>query len=315
MTLKALFAIPIVVILLVTLSLAGMTVSQEWAGHSRGALAIAATDRAGLLTELEQHLSKERTVTWKAFEADYPLPERMRAELENTRTETVQAINAMIVMLAREAREGGTQSGIPAEFPHAVLASLLQARARSDALLSIEPRWRSHEALSSVMPVMLGPSVLFGPLLARAGIELIDAEPELAGTIVVARIGLQLREELVAISSVMLPRINAREKPSEAELDQVRSLLAQADVTARIMEVTFYLTNPSPVMRTALARANAAREATIQWQLDKAIDAGPLDARINRPIVWLSWPIEYLGRAGERPAHRHHRRSGGTRAP
>jgi hypothetical protein len=46
-------------------------------------------------------------------------------------------------------------------------------------------------------------------------------------------------------------------------------------------------------MRTALARANAAREATIQWQLDKAIDAGPLDARINRPIVWLSWPIEY----------------------
>jgi len=289
LTLKTLFAIPIVVILLVTLSLAGMIVSREWSGHARGEIAIAGTKRAEVLTRLEQQLTWERTVTWKAFEADYPLPERMRAELADVRAATGRDIDAMSAMARRDP---DAWAAVPEEVLNAVRSKLAITRARSDALLSIDRRARSQAALADVMPRMLGPSLMFGPLLGRAAADVIDAEPELAGIVAVARIGLELREELVAISSVMLPRIDAREGPTEAELDRVRELLSQADVTTKLMEVTFYLASPTGEMRALLTRAKAAREATIQWQLDKMIETGPADGMSDRPIVWLSWPIE-----------------------
>jgi hypothetical protein len=289
MTLRALFAIPIGVILLVTLSLAGMIVSREWSGHTRGFLAISATRRADVLTRLEGQLSRERAVTWRAFEADYPLPKPMARDLAATREETNREIDAMIA-LSLSGAEG--EATVPESFLRDIRGSLASARDSSDALLGVAPPKRSHDALTAVMPRMLGPSLLFGPRLAGAASDVVDAEPKLAGIVAVARIGLELRDELVAISTVMLPRINAREMPSAADVGRVRTLLAQADVTTRLLEVTFYLATPTDEMRVLLARANATREATIQRQLDKMIDAGPPDAQPDRPVVWLSWPIE-----------------------
>jgi hypothetical protein len=288
-TLKALFAIPIVVILLVTLSLAGMIVSREWSGHASGAVAIAATSLADALTRLQERLRQERTITLKAFQAIYPLPGTIREELGSARAGSDSDI-ATLLETARQA--AGDPSIIPEAFLREVQASLVIAREQSDRLLSVDRPRRTHAALAAALSRRLGPS-LFGPSLSRAALGAIEAEPELAGIVGVARVGRELREELVTISSIMLPRIIALEPPTEADLGRVRTLLAQADVTTRMMEDTLRLANPSEKLRALVLRARAAREATIQWQLDTMIDANQPDGLADRPIVWLSWPIEY----------------------
>src|ERR1700690_1332877 len=98
MTLRTLFATPIIVILLVTLSLAGMIVSQEWYGHQRGAIAIAATGRASLLNELEGQVGNERLVTWDASGAKYPLPDPIARQLARERGETGRIIDALFTL-------------------------------------------------------------------------------------------------------------------------------------------------------------------------------------------------------------------------
>ena len=70
MTLKTLFAIPIAVILIVSLSLAGMIAGQGWSGQERGKAAVEAVARMRLLIALQTDLRAERIVTnlraWQA---------------------------------------------------------------------------------------------------------------------------------------------------------------------------------------------------------------------------------------------------------
>lgn len=56
MTLKTLFAIPIAVILIVTLPLAGMIAGQDWSSQERGKAAVDAVDRMRLLIALQTDL-------------------------------------------------------------------------------------------------------------------------------------------------------------------------------------------------------------------------------------------------------------------
>ena len=193
MTLRTLFVIPIIVILLMTLALAGMIVSREWAGHIAGRLAIAATTRADILNRLEGQLAKERVATWDAFEAPYPLPDVDVSRLAGVRAETDRVLGALITNLRTAATNG--VSG-PEPFLGQVEASLAAARSQSDKLLNIDHPLRTYAAFRAVMPEMLGPAAILGPQLARAAAAAIKAEPELAGIIAVARIGLELRETL-----------------------------------------------------------------------------------------------------------------------
>lgn len=95
MTLRTLFATPIVVILLMTMSLAGMTVSREWYGQQRGRIAIAATERANLLNLLEGQLGNERVATWDALAADYPPATPVAHQLADARAETDRVIKEL----------------------------------------------------------------------------------------------------------------------------------------------------------------------------------------------------------------------------
>lgn len=288
MTLKALFTIPIAVILLVTLLLAGMIVSREWADHQRGSIAIAAATRASSLTRLESQLTVERNVTWRAFEAAFPLPEPVARQLAAARAETDQAIAAMIA-ISRIDTNG--MANAPESFLIAVEAGIASGRSQTDALLKIDRPLRTYEAFTGVMPRMLGPALLFGPQLARAGADIIRSEPELAGIIAVARIGLALREQLAGVAAVMQPRLNAGQELTETDIEKVRLLLALADMTTNLLQTTFYLTNPSDEMRALLAQAAAAREIALRGHLNEMLVSGERDRQTGQPIVWSSGPL------------------------
>jgi hypothetical protein len=73
MNLRTLFAIPIAVIMVVTLSLAGMVAGQGWSGLARGKAAIEAVERMRLLLALQTDLRAERVITNFVLGQPYPL--------------------------------------------------------------------------------------------------------------------------------------------------------------------------------------------------------------------------------------------------
>ena len=141
------------------------------------------------------------------------------------------------------------------------------------------------------MPRMLGPAALLGPRLARVAAEVIKAEPELAGIIAVARIGLALRDTLGGIAAVTLPRLDAGERLTQADIAKVRSLLIEVDATTKLLELTFYLVNPTNEMRTLLANAKEVREGMVQRQLDLMVEASTQGAQDGLPRTWSSRPL------------------------
>ena len=287
MTFKALFAIPILVILLVTLSLAGMIVSQEWAGHQRGAIAIAAVERADILNRLENQLSTERIATWDAFEADYPLPAPVAHELAASRAETDRVIGLLIANQRTDAVHANDRE----PWVPRIQASLAGGRERVDALLNTEPTNRTYEALRGIMPRMLTPVALLEPRLALTATAVITAEPDLAGIVAVARIGLALRDTLGGIAAATLPRLDAGEQLTKDDIRQVMSLLIQVDTTTKLMEFTFHLASPTDEMRRLLASAKRVREGIVQRQLDLMIDTGARGIEAERPNIWSSRPV------------------------
>ena len=70
MPLKTLFAIPIAVISLVTLLLAGTIAGHAWSGYQRGAVAIRAVERMRMLVLLQTDLWAERVATNAALELE-----------------------------------------------------------------------------------------------------------------------------------------------------------------------------------------------------------------------------------------------------
>ena len=73
MTLKTLFAIPITIILLVTLTLAGTIAGQGWTGQARGKAAAVAVESMRLLLLLQSDLRMERVATNLALAKDLPI--------------------------------------------------------------------------------------------------------------------------------------------------------------------------------------------------------------------------------------------------
>jgi HAMP domain-containing protein len=177
----------------------------------------------------------------------------------------------------------------PEPFLGQIEASLAAARAQSDRLLNIDHPLRAYDAFRAVMPKMLGPSAILGPQLGRAAADAIKIEPELTGMIAVARIGLELREMLGGIEAIALPRLDAGEKLTEADVSQMRADLIAVDAATRLLEVTFYLATPSNEMRALLASAKATRAGIVQRQVDRMIDAS---GRGDRQFEWSSRPME-----------------------
>src|SRR5580698_6906805 len=107
MNLRTLFAIPIAVILIVTLSLAGMVAGQGWSGLARGKAAIEAVERMRLLLALQTDLRAERVITNFVLGKPYPLAESARQRFDAARHNTDQAFRAVVAERRTEAA-GGT---------------------------------------------------------------------------------------------------------------------------------------------------------------------------------------------------------------
>jgi hypothetical protein len=256
MTLKTLFAIPIAVILVVTLSLAGMIAGQGWSGQERGKAAVDAVNRMRVLIDLQTNLRAERIASNLALGKPYPTPEPVKQRLADVRRETDRGI-ADVAANIRAASEARTDEIPPEPFLVAVDIRLASIRAVIDDLLVLGQSARRFAELSSVMPGLFSVSRLLDDPFERASLAVTTADPQLSGLVTEDRLASSLRDQIGVIAALLVPRTNAGEQLTAEEMLQLRILLAEASNLTQLLGNTIEVAGATEWMRTSFAALQA----------------------------------------------------------
>lgn len=262
MNLRTLFAIPITIILVVTLSLAGMVAGQGWSGLIRGRAAIVAVERMQLLLTLQTDLRTERIVSNFVLGQPSPLGKQARLRLEDTRQQTDRAARAVLAEFLAE----GTAN--PEQYLAAIVPKLHAARATVDRLLAVGVTERQLAELDTVMPQLLAVSQLVDGPLAHADLAVTQADESLSGLLVEDRLAEAVRDQVGLIAAVLLPRFNKSEQPTAEELDRVRILLARAAYLTQFLSRTIEISGATDRIATALADLNTIDVTGILGRLE-----------------------------------------------
>jgi methyl-accepting chemotaxis protein len=274
MNLRTLFAIPIAVILIVTLSLAGMVAGQGWSGMIRGKVAIETVERMRLLLALQTELRAERVVTNFVLGKPYPLAEAVRRRFDTTRRETDQALRAVVAELHAEA-QGGANEARPDQYLGVVDDKLNAVRHVIDGLLARDLSERTLVELDTVMPRMIAVSQPVDAPLERAHLAVTAADESLSGLLTEDRLAESLRDQVALIAAILLPRFDKAERPSAAELDRVRILLARAAYLTRLLNDTIEIAGATIEIRRSLADLGT---------IDVTGILGRLEAQASEPL-------------------------------
>lgn len=272
MTLRTLFAIPIAIILLVTLSLAGTITSEGWYGLQRGKAAVAAVERMQILLTLQGSLSTERITTNIILAAPYPLPAPQAERLAAARRETDRLTAALNIDLQSSAPDVRRPDRVLLE----VLVKLGAARAAADALVALDRPERTVAALNALVPLMLAaPLALEDPLASATG-DVIAADPGMSGLLAVARTAASLREVLSQVAAVLMPRFNKGERVTPDEIVEIHRRLGTASELTRLLELTIGIAGPSERMRQAVNELKRADDSGELLRLSEMMDHGPM---------------------------------------
>ena len=252
MKLRTLFAIPIAVILIVTLALTGMVAGQGWAGLVGGRAAIEAVERMRLLLALQTALRAERVVTNFALGKPYPLAEPARERFDRARRDTDQALHTAVAAL-RAAAQVGTKDAPPSHYLEMASGELNGVRSMIDQLMARNLSGRTLAELDIVMPRMLVVSQVLDVPLAHANVAVTAADESLSGLMTENRLTESLRDQVGLIASVLLPGFDKGERPSAADLDRVHILLARAAYLTRLLNDTIEIAGATEPIRRSLA--------------------------------------------------------------
>jgi len=252
MNLRTLFAIPIAVILIVTLLLAGMVAERGWSGLVRGKVAIEAVERMRLLLALQTNLRAERVVTNFVLGKPFPLAEPARRRFDSARRDTDQALRTVLAEVRLEA-EGGANEAPPAEYLDMVNLRLNAVRSMIDQLMARDLSGRTLVELDTVMPSMLAVAQLIDGPSEHANLAVTVADESLSGLLTEDRLAESLRDQVGLIAAALLPHFDKAEQPSAAELDRVRIFLARAAYLTGLLNDTIETAGATEEIRRSLA--------------------------------------------------------------
>ena len=303
MTLRTLFITPILLILLATLSLAGMLANKELAGHARGQAAVAAVTRMRLLTLLQNDVWTERAMSNAALAQPLPLPEARVRFLSDMRRDTDQRAQALAdlgrpregsAFLMAPARSSGARPYVPESYMAEMSTALQTARAMIDTLLTDTHRDGSAPALSKVMPQMLAPSWALKEPMERASVDVAASSPELSGLLVVSRLAEVLRDDLSQIAGILIPRFIRKEPFTDDDRSKAAVLLGRTAQLTGLLESTLEMSSPTPWMRADLAALRRMDEGGVRTRLLALMESDTRDTHdvtgVLRPqAVMLPW--------------------------
>ena len=251
-----------------------------------------------LLLALQTQLRAERVVTNFVLGKPYPLAEPARQRFDIARRDTDQALHAVVAEFRAEAAARASDAR-PDRSLDAVARRLSAVRGMIDPLLARDLGERTLAELDAVMPRMMAISQPVDDPLEHASLAVTAADDSLSGLLTEDRLAELLRDQVGFIAAVLLPRFDRNERPTAAESDQVRILLARAAYLTRLLNDTIEIAGATEPIRQTLADLRAIDLNGILARLETAAgetvnqedDTGallpqqllvPWGARINR---------------------------------
>src|SRR4051812_18749660 len=134
MKLRTLFAIPVTIILLVTLALATMIAGQGWSDQEKGKAAVDAVENMRMLLLLQNELREERIASNLALGKQHPIPAAVVARLAKERIDTDRRVAEIGTQLTAIGKR--TDVRVPASYLITLLVRLGMSRAAVDDLLA-----------------------------------------------------------------------------------------------------------------------------------------------------------------------------------
>jgi hypothetical protein len=291
MTLKTLFAIPIAVILLVTLALAGMLATQGWSSQARGKVAVEAVEHMRLLLRLQAQLRLERVTTNLALGKPFP-SEQVQQRLGETRRDTDQGIDDIYARLRENDDFKINNVYRPEPYLRNVTAGLIEVRAAIDTVLANGQSTPNFSTLNAMMPRMIAVAQGLDAPLEHASLAVTAADPSLSGLLTEDRLAASLRDQIGLIASLLLPRYSTGQKPTAADMEQLPILLARAAYLTRLIGDTIEVAGATEHIRTSLAALDAIDLTATPGRLRAATDAPrPVDDAGELPLqlVLVPW--------------------------
>jgi hypothetical protein len=276
MTLRTLFSIPVAIILLVTLSLAGMIMGQGWSDLLRGKQAVEVVERMRTLLQLQNDLRVERIAANLALGMSNPLPEQVASRMYAARVDTDR--QAAAIVAHDKMIRGGTSerpNGVPrGQYIGTTMATLRRGRAMVDDLLARNQSDRSFPATNAAMSVMFSTSDFLEPPLERASGAVISVDPALASLVVMERLAVALRDQVGVIAALILPRLSTREPLAPADMERLRLLLGRAQYLTQLLGNLFSIAGGTERMRTSLMELEKVDSVEINRRLNESLDFG-----------------------------------------
>ncbi len=299
MTLKTLFAIPIAVILIVSLSLAGMIAGQGWSGQERGKAAVDAVARMRLLIALQTDLRAERIMSNLALGKPYPMADVVARQLGAARRDTDRRI-ADVAASMRAAAEDSPNEGQPEPYLASVDARLASVRALTDSLLAKRQSERDFAALSSVMPGMFRVSQLLDDPFESASLAVTRADPTLSGLVTEDRLAASLRDQIGLLAAVLLPRSDVGQQLTAEEIPRLGMLLAAASNLTHLLGNTIAVAGATERIKIAFASLRTIDVDGISRRLlEQAIPEAPDTSGSETPLpaqqLLMPWGEQVTG--------------------
>ncbi len=268
MTLKTLFVIPIAIIMVMTLSLAGMIAGQGWSNQEHGRAAVRAVEQMRLLLQAQRSLMAESAATNLALTLPPPLETSETTALSTVRATADQQLRALVT-------DARTDTNYEAIGVAAAFRLRLDAlRKRNDKLIATERMDRTFREMSAVTPALLDLSSALEPALLRVSLAVTEAEPELTGLLTVSRLAASLRLTIGAIASLTMPRFNLAEPLTDEDVGEVRALLREEAYSMRLLDYTMEIAGPTDAIRAALDDLKHAANGGLAARMNDILTAG-----------------------------------------
>lgn len=282
MRLKTLFALPIGIILLVTLVLGGTLASQGWSNQSRGRAAVEAVEAMRLLLLLQADMRAERIATNFALGTPFPILDTVRARLAAARQKTDRRLATIV------RRETVAQNGMlrPAPYLTTVAIRLGVARAAADRLLALPVADRGFNALNAMQPKMVWVSQALERPIERASTAVIHADPSLSGLLIEQRLATSLRDHVGLVAGVVIPRGNSGESLTDQDIERIRVLVAQAEYLVRLLDAAMEIGGATEPMRQAMAGLESRDDADMFNRLMRHTDAAGMRLRDRDDLMF-----------------------------
>jgi hypothetical protein len=268
MTLRTLFTIPVAMILLVVLSLAGMLVAEGLTTLNQGDVAVAAVNRMRELVLLQSDLWSERVVSNAAMSQDLPLSADTTHGLAAERAKVDARLDTLT--FSRAAR----RTGKPEPYLTDLRTRVTAVRAEVDRLLTRPRATRTFEEESGVMPMMLAASRVMEEPLAHAAMDVIAADRGLSGLMTAARLSALLKDRYSALAGVLVPRFTVGQALTPDDVEAAHVLWAQIVQLTGLLDDTIDFASPPPSVRAALAVPRRAADPSTRERLERLLSAG-----------------------------------------